>query len=158
MVAAICDALFFDTPNIPMKDAAAPDARRVHHSVVKAPALERVFASGASGAFGICWGPSYRAADLVVTWEDGRLLHPNIISRTFVRLTEGAGPLVIRLHDLRHSYASPALEAGIGLKVVSKRLGHSSIPITGDIYSHVRAEVDQSAADQVAGLILGGAG
>jgi site-specific recombinase XerD len=69
---------------------------------------------------------------------------PEHHSRTFVRLT-GAGQLVIQLHDLRHSYASAALEAGIKLKVVSERLGHSSISITGDIYSHVRAEVDQSA-------------
>ena len=41
------------------------------------------------------------------------------------------------------------------LKVVSDRLGHGSIAITGDLYSHVRHEVDQAAADQVAGLIFG---
>jgi integrase len=43
----------------------------------------------------------------------------------------------------------------VSIKVVSERLGHSSISITGDIYSHVRAEVDQAAADKVAGVILG---
>jgi len=63
---------------------------------------------------------------------------------------------VIRLHDLRHTYATAALEAGVPLKTVSTRLGHASIAITGDIYSHVRVEVDQAAADLVAGLILGG--
>jgi integrase len=58
-------------------------------------------------------------------------------------------------YDVRHSYATAALEAGVPLKVVSERLGHASIAITGDVYSHVRPEVDQAAADLVAGLILG---
>jgi integrase len=106
----------------------------------------------------LAWGPAYQSTDLVFTWEDGRPLHPNLISKTFARLAGNAKLPVIRLHDLRHSYASAALEAGIGLKVVSERLGHASISVTGDIYSHVRAEVDQQAADQVAGLILGDAG
>ena len=72
-------------------------------------------------------------------------------------LAEDAGLPQIRLHDLRHSYATAALEAGVPLKVVSERLGHSSIAITGDIYSHVRPEIHQAAADKVAGLILGNA-
>ena len=46
-------------------------------------------------------------------------------------------------------------EAGVPLKVVSERLGHSSIRVTGDIYSHVRPEVDMAAAELVANLILG---
>ncbi|MGO8870497.1 MAG: tyrosine-type recombinase/integrase [Acidimicrobiales bacterium] len=95
------------------------------------------------------------AQDLVFTWDDGRPIHPEVISSKFDRLADGAGLPWIRLHDLRHSYATAALEAGIPLKVVSQRLGHSSISITGDIYSHVRPEIDQSAADQVAGLIFG---
>jgi integrase len=107
------------------------------------------------GAERLKWGPTYAATDLVFTWEDGRPLHPNVISRTFARAAEKADLPVIRLHDLRHSYASAALEAGVSIKVVSERLGHSSISITGDIYSHVRAEVDQAAADKVAGVILG---
>jgi len=106
----------------------------------------------------LAWGPEYQATDLVFTWENGRPLHPNVISRTFTRLAEKAKLPAIRLHDLRHSYASAALTAGVGLKVVSERLGHASISITGDIYSHVSREVDQSAADRVAAVILGGGG
>jgi integrase len=94
----------------------------------------------------------------VFTWDNGRPLHPNVISRTFTRLAEKAELPAIRLHDLRHSYASAALTAGVGLKVVSERLGHASISITGDIYSHVSRDVDQSAADQVAAVIFGGGG
>lgn len=89
------------------------------------------------------------------TWEDGRQLHPNVVTRTFERLGRQSGLPPIRLHDVRHSYATAALEAGVPLKVVSERLGHASIAITGDVYSHVRPEVDQAAADLVAGLILG---
>jgi integrase len=101
-------------------------------------------------------GSAYAPSDLVFTWEDGRPLHPGIVTKTFERLARRAGLPPIRLHDVRHSYATAALEAGVPLKVVSERLGHSSIAITGDVYSHVRPEVDQAAADQIAALILGG--
>jgi integrase len=63
---------------------------------------------------------------------------------------------VIVIHGLRHSYASAALEAGVAMKVVSDRLGHSSMAVTADLYTHVRREVDQEAADQVAALIFKG--
>jgi hypothetical protein len=62
----------------------------------------------------------------------------------------------IRLHDLRHSYASAALAAGIPAKVISERLGHATIAVTMDIYSHVLPGLDREAADSVAQLILGG--
>ena len=100
-------------------------------------------------------GKALRDADLVFVWQDGNPVHPDVLTKTFQRLAEAAKLPVIRLHDLRHSYASAALEAGVPLKVVSDRLGHGSIAITADLYSHVRHEVDQAAADQVAGLIFG---
>jgi integrase len=93
--------------------------------------------------------------DLVFTWEDGSPIHPEVISKTFQRLAKAAKLQVIRLHDLRHSYATASLEAGVSLKVVQERLGHGSIAVTADVYSHVRPEIDQAAADKVAGLILG---
>ena len=54
------------------------------------------------------------------------------------------------MHTLRHSHASAALEAGIGLKTVSELLGHSSIAITGDVYAHVSHAAAQEAVDPVA--------
>ncbi len=62
----------------------------------------------------------------------------------------------IRLHDLRHSDATAALVAGIPSKVVSERLGHASIAIPLDTYSHVVPNMQEEAAEQVARLILGG--
>ena len=67
-----------------------------------------------------------------------------------------AGLPRIRLHDLRHSYASAALAAGVPAKVISERLGHATIAVTMDIYSHVLPGLDREAADTVARLILGG--
>jgi hypothetical protein len=64
----------------------------------------------------------------------------------------------IRLHDVRHSYASAALAAGIAAKVVSERLGHATIAITMDTYSHVLPGLDERAAATVAQLILEGDG
>jgi integrase len=61
----------------------------------------------------------------------------------------------IRLHDLRHTFATLALEAGIAPKVVSEILGHSSIAITLDTYSHVVPEMQQEATSKVAGLVSG---
>ena len=60
----------------------------------------------------------------------------------------------IRLHDLRHSYATLALQAGIHPKVVSERLGHSSISITLDLYSHAIPAMEETAAEWVAALML----
>jgi integrase len=57
---------------------------------------------------------------------------------------------------LRHSYATAALVAGIPGKVVSERLGHASIAVTLDTYSHVLPNMQEEAAEQVARLILGG--
>lgn len=105
----------------------------------------------------LSWGPAYKGADLVFTWDDGSPIHPTVVLRTFRRLTKAAGLPTIRLHDLRHSYATVALEAGESMKVVQERLGHASIAITADIYSHVSRELDQAAAERVASVIFGGA-
>jgi hypothetical protein len=63
------------------------------------------------------------------------------------------GPFI--LHDIRHSYATAALTAGIPAKVVSERLGHANIAITMGTYSHVLPGLDAQAAGTVARLILG---
>ena len=60
----------------------------------------------------------------------------------------------IRLHDLRHSYATLALKAGVHPKVVSERLGHATVGITLDTYSHVTPSIAREAADAVASRIL----
>lgn len=64
-----------------------------------------------------------------------------------------AGLPPIRLHDLRHTSASLALSAGVPMKVVSERLGHSSTGITADLYTHVAPVLGQRAADRIAAAV-----
>ena len=99
-------------------------------------------------------GPGWQDSGLVFTWGDGRPLHPERFSRWFERLAREAGLPKIRLHDVRHSYATAALAAGVPAKVVSERLGHANIAITMDTYSHVLPGMDERAASIVARLIL----
>jgi hypothetical protein len=68
---------------------------------------------------------------------------------------KGAGLPRIRLHDLRHTHATLALEAGIHPQVISERLGHSTVSITLDIYSHAIPALQETAAELVAALVLG---
>jgi integrase len=100
-------------------------------------------------------GPRWHDSGLVFTWPDGRPLHPERFSRWFEQHARAAGLPKIRLHDVRHSYATAALAAGIPAKVVSERLGHANIAITMDTYSHVLPGLDAQAAGTVARLILG---
>jgi integrase len=101
-------------------------------------------------------GACYQDSGLVFTWPDGSPIHPLRFSRWFEGHARRAGLPKIRLHDLRHSYASAALAAGVPAKVISERLGHATIAVTMDIYSHVLPGLDREAADSVARLILGG--
>jgi integrase len=101
-------------------------------------------------------GPGYRDLGYVFTWPDGRALHPDNITGWFEQHTRAAGLPPIRLHDVRHSYATAALKAGIPAKVISERLGHASVAFTLQVYGHVIPGMDADAAATVAGLILGG--
>ncbi|MEP6649893.1 MAG: tyrosine-type recombinase/integrase [Lapillicoccus sp.] len=71
----------------------------------------------------------------------------------FKNLVARVGLPQLRLHDLRHTNASLALQAGVDLKVVSERLGHSQLAITADLYTHVHRGLGQEAADRIAGAL-----
>jgi len=86
---------------------------------------------------------------------DGRPIHPDTITDWFGRLSWEAGLPPIRLHDVRHSYATAALRAGVPVKVVSERLGHSSVAFTQDTYMHVIPGMDEHGARVAAAAILG---
>lgn len=76
----------------------------------------------------------------------GKPLRPNTVSRAWSNLAIKAGVRVIRLHDARHTHASLMLKQGIHPKVVQERLGHSTISITLDTYSHVAPGLQDAAA------------
>ena len=101
-------------------------------------------------------GPDWAATgDLAFTDEFGLPIRPEWFSKEFGRLVAASGVPRIRLHDVRHTYATLALKAGVHAKVVSERLGHSSIAITLDLYSHVTPGMARGAADLVASEIFG---
>jgi len=101
----------------------------------------------------LAWGQAWQDTGLVFTREDGAQLHPEYVSRHFGRLTVAAGLPPIRLHDLRHTSASLGLAAGESLVEVQRRLGHSSITITADTYTHVAPAVAQSSSAKRAAII-----
>ena len=81
----------------------------------------------------------------VFTQATGRPVDPNGISRDFAGLVKAAGLPHLTLHGLRHAHATMMLEEGINPKIVSERLGHSTIAITTDVYSHVLPGMQEAA-------------
>jgi integrase len=100
-------------------------------------------------------GAGYVNSGLVFTRPDGAGLHPQRFSGWFAQHARRAGLPVIRLHDVRHSYATAGLAAGVPLKVMSERLGHANTQITADLYQHVLPAMDADAAARVAAIIDG---
>jgi len=82
-------------------------------------------------------------------------LNPPNVTRHFKRILEKAKIRTsIRLYDLRHTTATLFLQAGINPKIVSERLGHSTITLTLDVYSHVLPNMQKDATDQLEQMIF----
>jgi integrase len=84
--------------------------------------------------------------DLVFGHFDGKPLLPNTVTHAWIKLVRRTRLKAIRLHDARHTHASLMLKQGIHPKIVQERLGHSSIQITLDTYSHVALGLQEAAA------------
>lgn len=89
----------------------------------------------------------------VFTMEDGRALSPDYVYRLSRKVQVRAGVPSIAFHGLRHEHASLMLEAGVPIGVVSKRLGHASIGITSDLYSHLIGDASRDAASKASNLV-----
>src|SRR5215218_1159537 len=91
-------------------------------------------------------GSLYRPGGLVFANEIGGIINPsNLRNRSFARLLKRAGLPKIRFHDLRHTCATLLLSRNVNPKIVSEMLGHSSISVTLDTYSHVLPTMRDSA-------------
>ena len=84
--------------------------------------------------------------DLVFSTIEGKPLRPNTITLAWQTTAAKAGVKVIRLHDARHTHASLMLKQGIHPKIVQERLGHATIAVTLDTYSHVAPGLQEAAA------------
>jgi|SRR5579871_311079 len=104
------------------------------------------------GEFRLLFGPDYNSdLDLIFANPDGTPLKPNSISAAVSALFKRLKipkPKGAALHLLRHTLASQMLDSGVPLPVVSKRLGHSSVRVTADIYSHAIHGQDDEAVRQ----------
>ncbi len=85
----------------------------------------------------------------VVAQVDGKHLQPRSLTHEWMRIIQKTALPRIRFHDLRHTHASQMLAAGVHPKIASERLGHSTIGITLDLYSHVMPGMQADAAEQV---------
>ncbi len=100
-------------------------------------------------------GPLYENHDLVFATGKGTpIYYRNLALRHFAPTLERAKLQGFRLYDLRHSCATLLLSAGENPKVVSERLGHSSIVLTLDIYSHVLPDMQRAATDKLERMLF----
>lgn len=81
-------------------------------------------------------GNKWVGTDRIFTAENGEYMHPSTCYKIFTKVTKKYNLEHIRFHDLRHTSASVLIHKGVNIKAVSQRLGHSSINITSDIYTH----------------------
>ncbi len=98
-------------------------------------------------------GEAYQKNSLVFCKANGTKIDPREFTKRFQRILEESGLPRVRLHDLRHTHASLLLARGVHPKIVQERLGHSSITMTLDLYSHMTPGLDEAAAATLNGLL-----
>jgi integrase len=140
------DTYFFEPPKTPQSrrriglSSTALEALRAHRT----RQLEERLAAGTA----------WRDEDLVFCTPFGGALCGNHLSgRDFQALLRRAGVPRIRFHDLRHTCATLLLRRGIHPKVVSELLGHSTVTMTLDRYSHVLPDMQQAAMEAMDGIL-----
>jgi integrase len=132
----------------------AKSRRTIHLSTMAVDALRRHRIRQAQDRL---QAPSWEDLDLVFANRVGRPYQKqNIMRRSFWPLLDRAGLPRIRFHDLRHSCASLLLAGGEHPKVVQERLGHATIAVTMDIYSHVMPNMQKDAAERLDRLLASG--
>jgi integrase len=101
-------------------------------------------------------GADWVDEDLVFTNATGGPLIANHLNeRSFYPLLKRAWLPRVRFHDLRHGFASLHLKSGTHIKIVSEALGHSSVAITADRYSHIAPGMQKEAASRLNDLLTG---
>lgn len=92
-------------------------------------------------------GKEYQDNDLIFCHLDGVMYRPTSLNRPFRKFIELSGVAKIRFHDLRHTHATLLLELSVNPKIVADRLGHSSVKITLDTYTHASLEIQSDVAN-----------
>jgi len=84
----------------------------------------------------------------VLTAPGGAIWNPETFTGLYFKFTKRVG-IRLRFHNLRHTHASHLLRAGVSPKVVAERLGHSTVGMTLDVYSHVLPGMQEEAAMKI---------
>lgn len=100
-------------------------------------------------------GTMWTDRGLVFTGPTGAHLDKALLTRRFRGLLADAGLPPVRFHDLRHTAATLMLGRGVHPKIVSEMLGHSTVAITLDLYSHVTPTMQREAASAMDALLRG---
>lgn len=100
------------------------------------------------------WGKAYNNLNMVFCREDGYYIDPATFRDFYLRTLKKADIEHKSFHALRHTFATRALESNINIKIVSELLGHASIQITLDTYSHVSHELQQEAMQKLTDTFL----
>lgn len=98
-------------------------------------------------------GQNYNDDDFVCCWDNGQPFRPDFITHAFTKVLKKLNLPHVRFHDLRHTHVTLLLQQDVHPKIVQERLGHSSISMTLDTYSHVLPNMQQEAANRIDELI-----
>lgn len=145
-VASIQQTLYRLGKNVVAKEPKSVGSRR---AVALPPTLVETFRAvqAAQTAARREFGQAYEDYGLVFCQPNGKPLHAhNVTQRDLPRVAKRAGVPRIRFHDLRHCHATLLLQQGVHPKVVQERIGHSTISMTLDTYSHVVPGMQERAA------------
>lgn len=100
-------------------------------------------------------GDQWQYTDYLFTQENGTPMHPDSLNTWLARFSKKNGLPHINPHAFRHSMASVLYFNGVDSIAISKRLGHSKVSTTADIYAHILKESDERAADCIGEVMLG---
>lgn len=100
-------------------------------------------------------GKDFKDSRCVIRKPNGEAFSPDSLTQKWIRFTNAHNLKHIRLHDLRHTCATAMLNAGISAKVIQKRLGHSDITTTLNIYAHALPSANKEAGKAIDDKILG---
>jgi integrase len=129
----------------------APKTKRSRRTIALPPTLVEELQThrARQAADRLALGMSCDAAGLVFTRIDGDPIQPDSVTKMFGRIVERAKIRPISFHGLRHTHATDLLRAGVHPKIASERLGHATIAITMDTYSHAIPGLQEDAAQRI---------
>jgi integrase len=96
----------------------------------------------------------YENNEYVVAWEDGRPYSPDYLYHKFKKVLKSSGLPDIRIHDLRHSYATLLRDQDVDMETISEMLGHFSASFTHSVYAHPTKHTQNKAAKAIDDLFI----